>query len=78
MSEIFRTTTTPELRVATYSELARLCHLAEDTADDILLLQVMDEVEARNRETTNKWDDPGTRLFMDFYNQQMEQRFKKG
>ena len=49
MSAILRTTAPDEFAAHTTKTLARLAHRAEDTGDDVLLLQVMDEVERRCR-----------------------------
>jgi hypothetical protein len=51
-----------EVAGATLKELARLCHEAEDTADDLLLVEVSAEVEVREHKL------PGaTRIFMEWY-----------
>lgn len=47
MSEFFRIPANPDLPSMGLTTLARLSHQAEDTGDDILLMQVADEVESR-------------------------------
>jgi hypothetical protein len=52
----------PAVAAATTKELARLCHEAEDMADDVLLVEVTAETERREHER------PGTlKTFMDWY-----------
>ena len=48
MSDLFRVMIPPEIQEASFALLAMLCHQAEDTDDDILLMQVMGEVERRD------------------------------
>ena len=47
MSDFFRIPANPELRGLGLTSLARLSHEAEDTSNDILLVQVQAEVESR-------------------------------
>lgn len=62
MSDILRITAGPKVRAATFRTLAELAHQAEETDDDVLLLEVADEVERRERSF------PGyTRLFRETY-----------
>lgn len=48
MSDLFRVAIPCELTEMTLAGLALLCHRAEDTNDDVLLVQVMGEVERRD------------------------------
>lgn len=50
MKEFFACRRTPETIRAGLTTLARLSHRAEDNDDDLLLLAVADEIEARERE----------------------------
>jgi hypothetical protein len=47
VSELLRTTAPPDFARLATRELARLCHRAEDTGDDVLLCEVHDEVTRR-------------------------------
>jgi hypothetical protein len=49
VKEFFDVRAPAEFVRLTTRELARLAHKAEDTGDDILLLQVQDEVDRRER-----------------------------
>lgn len=48
MSDLFRVPIPPEIQEASFALLAILAHQAEDTDDDVLLMQVMGEVERRD------------------------------
>lgn len=63
MSEILRPTT-PRKEVATagLTTLAKLAHQAEDTSDDILLLEVVDEVARRGKLAEWIWLEEYRRL----------------
>jgi hypothetical protein len=71
-----------DLSAATVRELARQCHIAENTDDDVLLMNVQSEVESRE-----KWHETpssGERyrgsevhnLFMDHYRELWSTEFK--
>jgi len=49
MKEFFAVRAPGEFIALTTRDLARLAHKAEDTGDDVLLLQVADEVDRRER-----------------------------
>lgn len=48
MSDFFRVQIPPYIQEASFALLAMLCHQAEDTDDDVLLMEVMGEVERRD------------------------------
>ena len=62
MSEIFRTHSGPTHHAMTLRQLARAVHEAENSGDDISLLECWDELERRggHRNATMS-------VFMDFY-----------
>lgn len=55
MSEIFRTTRPAEFLGYTLKRLAELAHEAEDTDNDVLLIQVVDEIESRGHLAMRIW-----------------------
>ena len=63
MSEVLRPTV-PRREVAAggLTTLARLAHQAEDTDDDILLIEVVDEVARRGSTAERIWHDEYLRL----------------
>ena len=60
-----------DLAGKTLRELAVLCHEAEETDDDVLLMQVQDEVQRRGM-------NHATSLWMDFYREEWTKRMQKG
>ena len=71
MSEFFRIHATPDHSRKTLRELAVLVHEAEESADDVSLLECWDELERRggNRNATMG-------LFMEFYRDEWHKRMK--
>lgn len=69
MSEIFRTHADAKHHGMTLRQLAIAVHEAEETDDDISLLQCFDELERRggNRNSTMS-------IFMDFYREEWKKR----
>jgi|GEM_PF-5273164 len=63
MSEYYRITAPPEFASLTLRDLARKCHVAENTADDVLLLEVQNELLRRGRVLNRDL----TGVFMEFY-----------
>lgn len=65
MSEFFRIHATPEMHGLTLRQIAVMVHEAEETADDVTLLQCWDELERRG--TSNG-------IFMYFYREEWRKR----
>lgn len=77
MSDLFRVSIPPEIQEMSLASLAILCHRAEDTADDVLLVQVMGEVERRDAMVppvgiTQFRPKVATEVFMEHYRAAME------
>lgn len=62
MSELFRTRAPVELTALTLRDLARTCHVAENTDNDVLFIQVQDELKRREAIYPRAED-----VFMEFY-----------
>lgn len=62
MSEFFRVHAPLEFSGLTLRELARRCHVAENTGNDVLLMQVQDELKRRESTYERVVD-----VFMEFY-----------
>lgn len=71
MSDIFRIVAPAEFVQYTSSQLAALAHKAEDTGDDLLLLEVEDEVERRVRKWGQIWRQEYMLAYIDQHHQQM-------
>jgi hypothetical protein len=75
MSDLFRVSIPPEIQDASLALLAILCHEAEDSGDDVLLLQVTGELERRASEL--KFPSCLRVEFMGHYRAAMEVRVAK-
>jgi hypothetical protein len=62
MSDFFRIPANPDLAGLGLTTLARLSHEAEETSDDILLMQVADEVRSRGEPAVGIHRDEYLRL----------------
>lgn len=65
MSDFFRIHAPPEHARLTLRQLAVMVHDAEDSADDVTLVECFDELERRKAETERPWVVMD--LFMEFY-----------
>ena len=70
MSEFFRIHAPPEFSGLTLRDLARRCHVAENTDDDVLLIQVQDELKRREQTYERAVD-----VFIEFYRELWQTEF---
>jgi hypothetical protein len=67
MSDFFRIHAPPEYARLTLGQLSRMVHEAEETDDDVTLIQVFDELEKRGIDNS---------LFMEFYRIEWRRRME--